>query len=113
MNSKKLCNAKTITEFLEDFKNISFFHRKLHKQYGDLFRINIINQRLIFVGGYKTTYELLVKKGDVLGDRPNFLTKQLLRNAGKRTMIPKYPFHSNQLVDLPNNMLQIVKARES
>nr|XP_022302973.1 cytochrome P450 2E1-like [Crassostrea virginica] len=56
--------------------------RKLHKQYGDLFSINIINQRLIFVGGYKTTYELLVKKGDVLGDRPNFLTKQLLRNAG-------------------------------
>ncbi|XP_022302775.2 cytochrome P450 2E1-like [Crassostrea virginica] len=56
--------------------------RKLHKQYGDLFSIKFFHQHLIFVGGYKTTNELLVRKGDVLGEKPYFFVKQVFRNAG-------------------------------
>ena len=86
-----------------DYGNLSWylknfiFHRKLHKQYGDLFSIKFFHQHLIFVGGYKTTNELLVRKGDVLGEKPYFFVKQVFRNAGTCTMILQNHFKSNNL----------------
>lgn len=57
--------------------------RALHKQYGDLVSIRFFRHHLIFVGGSKTTNELLVKRGDVLGRKPYFfIGTEIFLNAG-------------------------------
>lgn len=59
--------------------------RALHKQYGDLISIRFFHHHLIFVGGSKTTNELLVKRGDVLGRKPYFfIGTEIFQNAGNK-----------------------------
>lgn len=57
----------------------------MHKQYGDLVSIRFFHHHLIFVGGSKTTNELLVKRGDVLGKKPYFfIGTEIFQNAGNQ-----------------------------
>jgi hypothetical protein len=58
--------------------------RKLHGVYGDVFSIRILHHHIIFIGGYNTTHEFLVKKGDILGEKPYFfLGSEVFENGGE------------------------------
>ncbi len=41
--------------------------------YGNVFMLQVGNQKLVIVTGYKTTKEALIDKGPYFADRPNWL----------------------------------------
>ncbi|XP_056000121.1 cytochrome P450 2C11-like [Ostrea edulis] len=57
--------------------------RKFHHQYGDVFSIRLFHHHIIFIGGHRTTREFLIKKGDILGEKPYFfLGSEVFENCG-------------------------------
>lgn len=65
-----------------DFRDIETY-RRLRRQYGDIYSLNLGLQKVVVVCGYKMLREVFVVNGDVTSDRPqNYLMKELSENAG-------------------------------
>lgn len=67
---------------LFDFRDIETY-RRLRRQYGDIYSLNLGLQKVVVVCGYKMLREVFVVNGDATSDRPqNYLMKELSENAG-------------------------------
>lgn len=65
-----------------DFRDIETY-RRLRRQYGDIYSLNLGLQKVVVVCGYEMLREVFVVNGDATSDRPqNYLMKELSENAG-------------------------------
>ncbi|XP_065938595.1 cytochrome P450 2D20-like isoform X1 [Magallana gigas] len=65
-----------------DFRDIETY-RRLRRQYGDIYSLNLGLQKVVVVCGYEMRREVFVVNGDATSDRPqNYLMKELSENAG-------------------------------
>ncbi|KAL3875520.1 hypothetical protein ACJMK2_033465 [Sinanodonta woodiana] len=71
-NSWKLTADKDIRKSL----------RRLHKQYGDIYRLYMGPKLVIIISGYETIKEVFVKRGGEFSDRPDFLLQLIGDNQG-------------------------------
>ncbi|XP_052679727.1 cytochrome P450 2H2-like isoform X2 [Crassostrea angulata] len=65
-----------------DFRDIETY-RRLRRQYGDIYSLNLGLQKVVVVCGYEMLREVFVVNGNATSDRPqNYLMKELSENAG-------------------------------